>query len=117
MTGLISKQDAINAVSEYALTHTDLDADKLNGLVKVIMKLPEPQRWIPVSERLPNVDEWVLTSEDTGFVWIQSLWKNYDGSLEWDYEGLRIPFEATLAWMPLPEPFEAFDGAINPTEE
>lgn len=42
MTGLISKQDAINAVSEYALTHTDLDADKLNGLVKVIMKLPEP---------------------------------------------------------------------------
>ena len=42
MTWLISKQDAINAVSEYALKHTDLDADKLNGLVKVIMKLPEP---------------------------------------------------------------------------
>ena len=40
MIGLISKQDTLNAVSEYALTHTDLDADKLNGLVKVIMKLP-----------------------------------------------------------------------------
>lgn len=42
MTGLISKQDAINAVSDYALMYTDLDADKLNGLVKAIMKLPEP---------------------------------------------------------------------------
>ena len=42
MIGLINKQDTINAVSEYALKNTDLDADKLNGLVKVIMKLPEP---------------------------------------------------------------------------
>ena len=49
MIGLINKQDTINAVSEYALTYTDLDADKLNGLVKAIMKLPEPVqhgRWI-----------------------------------------------------------------------
>lgn len=114
MTGLISKQDAINAVSEYALKHTDLDADKLNGLVKVIMKLQEPQRWISTNEKLPEPGEFVLTISNHQ----QQAVLCVDEVDDWhDYDGVPVYDFGVEAWMPLPEPMEAFDGAMNPTEE
>lgn len=102
MIGLISKQDAVNAVSEYALTHTDLDADKLNGLVNVIMKLPEPQRWIPVSEKLPDDGRTVLVTDwgETDFG------KRHDGRW-WNCDGDVL--KDVSAWMALPEPYKDGD--------
>lgn len=81
MIGLISKQDTINAVSEYALTHTDLDADKLNGLVKVIMKLPEP----PIRR-----GHWVYGEDEDG---VDGYRCNKCGFfVTWDYKHSHIHF-------------------------
>lgn len=62
-------------------------------------------KWIPVTERLPKKDEYVLcySEYDTWFI-------GYRGfhSGEWIRDGVMYPAEITH-WMPLPEPPERSD--------
>ena len=64
------------------------------------------QRWIPCSKELPPYGKHVLTW-GKGIITIDCRVPGYEE--EW-----LLNVEA---WMPLPEPMEAFDGAMNPTEE
>ena len=73
-----------------------------------IEKLPsvQPQRWISVTERLPNDDEEVIVtclddSGDTPFSYTTVAW-HYKGM--WVCENERCPF--VVAWMPLPESYK-----------
>ena len=62
-------------------------------------------RWIPVSERLPDHTNTVIVSDEHG------VWFAYrDGKLGewWDCDG---PLEDITHWMPLPEPPCCTDGA------
>lgn len=61
-------------------------------------------KWIPCSERLPEIGEYVLCSQDNGDVG--------EGLLS-DYGSWLICYDQTLrgsywvnAWMPLPEPYK-----------
>lgn len=60
------------------------------------------ERWIPVSERFPDIDEQVLVDDGVGrFV----AWKTIDG---WDSNDRSyIPTISIKAWMPLPQPYKA----------
>ena len=71
------------------------------------------QRWIPVSERLPEQPYGCLvTIEDeepmTGqwFETILPYFVGWDGDRWNDADGEQCPFEV-IAWMPLPEPYKA----------
>ena len=79
------------------------------------MKSAEPERkWIPVTEALPNNEEydWVLgqiRETDSGYLWIprqveyreiKDDW--YEDSIGWLKENPDHAFEV-IAWMPLPE--------------
>lgn len=57
--------------------------------------------WIPVSERLPEVDVEVITTTDWSDVLI--AWLNKDGA--WETEEFILTNDEILAWMPLPEPY------------
>ena len=59
-------------------------------------------RWIPVSERLPDVDVEVLTTTDWSDVLI--AWLGKGGA--WETEELILDNDEILAWMPLPEPYK-----------
>ena len=63
-------------------------------------------QWIPVSERLPEFRKEVLTCSNGGFIEIQSLEDSYDGYWE-NQKGDWTDLEEIIAWMPLPQPYQA----------
>ena len=71
------------------------------------------QKWIPVSERLPeNDDEVLLTVEfkKHRFVYSGSYSKDVDGDSHWYslWDEFRVgrAREKIIAWMPMPKPYE-----------
>lgn len=74
-----------------------------------IRRMPtiEPQRWIPVSERLPecgqNILAWVLDGRD-GHMTVARF---DDGKAYWSYMNRNYyPKGEIIAWMPLPEQYK-----------
>ena len=69
----------------------------------------ERQRWIPVSERLPEIDKEVLVTYGK-LCWVCSLFESpdiEDGLYQWeDNYGHWYKFETWVAWMPLPAPYQ-----------
>ena len=99
----ISRQQAIDALRDYLVEKRCPDDGTLTCRLienEVINKLPpvQPeQRWIPVSEALPEVKQAVLVTTKNGQ---RDIRKCIDaGHLTWFYHGI-------LAWMPLPEPYQ-----------
>ena len=77
--------------------------------IEALEKLPsaEPeQKWIPVTERLPEDSETVLITHKGGvsFGW-------YNGTCwERGVSTKHRPLQTVIAWMPLPEPAKIGDG-------
>lgn len=73
--------------------------------LKELKQLREQSKWIPVSERLPEYETYVLTCSSGGYIEIQSLetygeyWENQKG----DWSDL----DEIIAWMPLPKLYKA----------
>lgn len=93
-------------------------ADKLReGVLNLIKSQPKINEWIPVSERLPNKDEYfkndgrfIVTDGNRVY---QSLYDPYSAHcfrtlVVYEY-GSRANYEidnCVIAWMPLPEPYK-----------
>lgn len=95
MSDLISRQAAIDAFTGVVILEPAQSAKKyIDGVIERIQNLtsaqPE-QRWIPVSEKLPEPWKPVLWTGKNGNIYI----KPFDGS-----------FIENIAWMPLPEPYK-----------
>ena len=68
----------------------------------VVKKMQEP-KWIPVSERLPEISGWYLVTGSRGAISVR-YWRKaipQQGGSYW--RGSVNP----IAWMPLPEPYKA----------
>lgn len=82
-------------------------------------KADAEQRWIPVSERLPEKPYGCLvTIEDeepmTG-QWFENIlpyFVGWDGERWNDADGEQCPFEV-IAWMPLPEPYKPNEDNVS----
>ena len=80
--------------------------DMAECLAKLEWRLGEAeQRWIPCSERLPDVDVEVLTTTDWSEVLIALLRKG--GA--WETDEYILESDEILAWMPLPTPYKGGD--------
>lgn len=86
----------------------EINKARLNVIsdVKFILKnQPTISQWIPVSERLPKVDEYALISLSYGNV----EWGWITATGRWVMEHFTLDDGEVLAWMPLPEPYKVGD--------
>lgn len=67
---------------------------------------PQPTRWIPVSERLPEIQEFVLLSLRSLNVEIGFRAKTEPYFYCHNADGCYIEPQNVLAWMPLPQPYK-----------
>ena len=78
--------------------------DVYSGLIDGVDTLEQEQRWIPVSERLPEKYVEVLATTEWGAVTISERFSENDWFI---YEGTtNAETDEIIAWMPLPEPYK-----------
>ena len=111
---LISRQAAIDAQNDEITITGRINAivvqDYILRMRNRLYDLPsvQPERWIPVTERLPeNTGKWLCCTSD-GDVMI--LFYDAPGTKErvfyrWDDRGYFYRTFDVIAWMPLPEPW------------
>ena len=98
MSDLIDRQAAIDALTEYGNGRAVyIGVEEAVRRIEQLPPVQPEQRWIPVSEALPEVKQAVLVTTKNGQ---RDIRKCIDaGHLTWFYHGI-------LAWMPLPEPYQ-----------
>ena len=114
--------DALNERMYHDAFETDSDMQKWDGgcwirykmfenAIKDAPTIEPEQRWIPVTERLPDpyISEWLCCTADGS---VEELW--YDSPrpnaecefLYYDEDGYPVVVPDVIAWMPLPDPYE-----------
>lgn len=116
-TDCIDRHTAIDALEERLKVNGYSNValvSELNRCIGYLMRLPsvQPQRWIPVTEALPEkpfgclvtvMDTEPMTMEE--FENLLPYFVGYDGEQWNDSDGEQCPFEV-IAWMPLPPVYE-----------
>ena len=105
MADLIERQAAIDAFYEELCKGEREYAIGYGGAKRILEALPyaQPERWIPVTERLPEVGQDVMLS--VGGMYSAEGCLREDGDwtqFRWDAIQRK---EMVTAWMPLPEPW------------
>ena len=109
MSDLIRRQDAILALLEkgqcsrrYKLGEIwELNFDEIR---EALATVPSADAWIPISEKLPEVRQWVLCQCRAGIMDVLRL--TADGSWYKGYPNAEYMGGFVVAWMPLPKPYE-----------
>ena len=108
------RQDAIDIAMQYCPDDDGSCSKAGNDIREMLDELedmPSAQQWIPCSERLPENDELVLVTDDSGGV------KTVDVDRCGQYECSKKRFwyytQNAVAWMPLPEPWKGEEGEAD----
>lgn len=103
MDDLISRAEAIDAIYEHEFANW-CDKDEVSTVLNDLPSAQPEQRWIPVSEKLPEVREWVLCQCRAGIMDVLRLTE--DGDWNKNYPHAEYMSGFVIAWMPLPEPYK-----------
>lgn len=88
---LISRQAAMDAIAQHL--------GRRNAGI-ILDHVPSAQQWIPTSERLPKVREWVLCQCRAGIMDVLRLTEGGDWNKNYPHAEYMSGF--VIAWMPLP---------------
>ena len=108
----MTRKEAIKILNKYDLNFCDIDgnpippqdlAEAFDMAIEALEQEKKRGKWIPVTERLPEIDKRVIV---TGTMW--GLWEvdidRWNGERWVKYGGY------VSAWQPIPEPYEESDG-------
>ena len=102
----------ILAMSEQARWREGIEPTDEKEAIETIREALKADKWIPVSERLPDKNVLVMTYVDTGTTrtYCLALWNDYYKAWEEGIGGYRLIDRdlgyQVLAWKPLPEPYK-----------
>lgn len=97
----VSRADALDCVN-WGYSFSDI-YKKINELPSVT---PQEPKWIPVSERYPQIEDeykYFLVTDEKGKVSVQEFFLSLDEEPQPYFSGMIN----VIAWMPLPEPYKA----------
>lgn len=84
----------------------------IKAVTDIIAKHPKVDKWIPCSERSPEIGTCVLVTTESGCVSDDVLIYDYKASYSkepcfhrWDEDMWNCYMPRVIAWMPLPEPY------------
>jgi hypothetical protein len=81
-------------------------ADLRRACVQMRAELAAVPRWAPVTERLPEIGEWVLTqSPNGGFLVARILRRDEQETWSVDADHGAVAIATPDAWLPLPAPW------------
>ena len=123
MSDLIERQAAIKAVNDAFDRETLLTGFVRSIAVRAIRDMPSAQpeqRWIPVSEKLPEEDHWLGGSgkqfSDNVLVSVynsddEDEWVDVSQTIDGEWR-IELPRHCKIvAWMPLPKPYK--EGGVK----
>jgi hypothetical protein len=90
-------------------SESDFSDEALDMAIFALKKLEE-DRWIPVTERLPELDTDVLITDQYGDVW-QAAYVDWCGIERFVSAEESITLEDVIAWKPLPEAYKTEEEA------
>ena len=117
MNDLIRRVDAIDAIERTGWYHQAPNGEMVHGansakhqawykeqdVYKALENVPTAQRWIPVTERLPDENKWYIISNGLDS-WV-AIWSKENK--EWlSVTGLDYTIMDVVAWMAFPEPYK-----------
>ena len=105
-TEYMSNEEVIEVLKGLVFGSFDRTTRKERQALDLAIKVLEEKqgKWIPVSERLPNLWAIVLVTDESDNVYEyerRPLDENGNEYNEWCFLGRKI-----IAWMPLPEPYK-----------
>ena len=108
---LISRQAAIDEIKEIYEWHDNVTKERIiEHFVRLPSTQPE-QKWIPVTERLPEDDTLMLVNYIDSRPGAMDIWIGWhEMENVWYIDGEEHSRERgneVIAWMPLPEPYQA----------
>lgn len=122
----MTREEAINKLvnARYA-DEFQGDEELTTAHLMAIKALEQEPKWIPCSERLPELREPVLTFDgrcicvERRIEWVDTPEGLFDG--EWwidgydgdEYDPIGLRDGTAIAWMPLPEPYKAERKEVN----
>lgn len=79
------------------------ELELIEACISDMKELPSAQQWIPVTERLPDKECFVLVTVNDGAIYTDLSLFRHDGRFI-EHTG------DVIAWMPLPEPWDGEDN-------
>ena len=111
MSDLISKRELYFKISEtYKKGHLSWGANEIfKDIIGECDSVENKGEWIPVSERLPEKNIWVLVTVEQNDNRYQEIMRRNVYTEEWT-DNIDNYTDEITAWMPLPEPYKEERG-------